>query len=118
MTGGRACTGIATLILALGAYPSAASTPEAWSAHAQEVVSACAAASGLNKPHAAGDLIEFQDSVGYTAVLIAGRYPQPHMHGTRGRVLCLFDKRTRQANISVADGILHPRAGAAPVPTP
>jgi hypothetical protein len=114
VTGARCGAAIATLIIALSAQPTAASTPEAWSAHAQEVIGACAAASGLRQPHAAGELIEFDDRVGYTAVLIAGHYPQPQMHGARGRVLCLFDKRTRQANISVADGILHPRASAAP----
>jgi hypothetical protein len=116
--GERCGAGLATLVLALGAPTARTSTPEAWSAHAQEVVSACTAASGLNRAHAAGELIEFNDSVGYTAVLIAGHYPQAHMHGASGRVLCLFDKRTRQANISVADGILHRRASAAPAPLP
>jgi hypothetical protein len=118
MTCLRCRAGVATVVLALAtaAGPTAASTSEAWSTHAGEVVSACEAASGLNQPHAAGELIEFDDSVGYTAVLIAGRYPQPHMHGAPGRVLCLFDKRTRHANISLADGILHRRANPTPPP--
>jgi|HubBroStandDraft_1064217.scaffolds.fasta_scaffold02351_3 hypothetical protein len=86
-----------------------ASTPEAWAAHTQEVIAACVAASGLRKAHAAGDLVEFDDSVGFTAVLIAGRYPQPHMHDAAARVLCLFDKRSRRALVSGADAILRPQ---------
>jgi hypothetical protein len=82
------------------------STPEAWTAHEKEVVSACAAASNLRDATPGGRLVEFEDRVGFTAVVIDGRYPEPHMKNKRGRVLCLFDKRTRTPFVSDADSIL------------
>ena len=81
-------------------------TSEAWAVHEKEVVSACAAASNLREAKAAGKLVEFDDRAGFTAVVIAGRYPQPHMKDKPGRVLCLFDKRTRTPFVSDADSLL------------
>jgi hypothetical protein len=85
------------------------STPEAWAAHEKEVVSACAGASNLHDAKPAGKLVEFDDRVGFTAVIIDGRYPQPYMKNKRGRVLCLFDRRTRTPFVSDADFILRER---------
>jgi hypothetical protein len=81
------------------------STPQAWDAYTQEVTAACVAASGLRGAHPAGDLVEFDDRIGITVLLIAGRYPQPHMHDARAHVLCLFDRRTRKASVADADHI-------------
>jgi hypothetical protein len=83
-----------------------ATTPEAWAAHEREVVAACVAASRLRGAKPAGKLIEFDDRVGYSAVVIQGRYPQPHMKNQRGRVLCLFEKKTREVFVSPADSIV------------
>jgi len=91
---------IATVSVAHG------TTPEAWAAHEREVVSACAAASNLREAKPGGRLVDFDDRVGFTAVVIDGRYPQPHMNNKRGRVLCLFDKRTRTPFVSDADSML------------
>jgi hypothetical protein len=95
-----------------------ASTPEAWATHNRQVIDSCLAASGLLQPRAAGELVEFDDSVGYTALLVFGRYPQPHMHKRGARVLCLFDKRTGRASVSPADGIVARPAAAPPTPAP
>jgi len=81
-------------------------TPDGWAAYEKEVVSACVAASNLRDAKPGGKLLDFDDLVGYTAVVIDGRHPQPHMRNKRGRVLCLFDKRTRTAYISEADSML------------
>ena len=99
-----AFVGIATAGLVGG------TTPDAWADHEKEVTSACAAASNLRDAKPGGNLIEFDDHVGFTAVIIDGHYPQPHMKHKRGRVLCLFDKRTRAAFVSDADFILQRRA--------
>jgi hypothetical protein len=85
------------------------STPDAWEAHRNEVVAACAAASNLRDARPGGSLVEFDDRVGFSAVVIEGRYPQAHMKGRRGRVLCLFDKRTRTPFVSDADSLLRKR---------
>jgi hypothetical protein len=50
-----------------------------------------------------GSVISFDDSVGRSAALIAGRYPQAHMARAKGLSLCLFDRRTRTAQATPAD---------------
>ena len=75
-----------------------AASTDAWAAHRQEVTKACIRASGL-----VGSVISFDDSVGRSAALIAGRYPQAHMARAKGLSLCLFDRRTRTAQAAPAD---------------
>ncbi len=94
-------------VATVGAAHSA--TPDAWAAYEKEVVAACVAASDLRAARPAGKLVDFDDRVGFTAVVIDGRYPQPHMKNKRGRVLCLFDKQTRTASVSEADSMLQKR---------
>ena len=98
-------------LLATGA--ALASTPQAWSEYDAEVLKACTAVSSLKNVHAAGQRIDFDDTVGYSALLLAGRYAQPHMKNRPGRELCLFDRRTRTATVSEADEILDRTAAAA-----
>jgi hypothetical protein len=94
---------------------AAASTPEAWSAYDQEVLKACVAASSLRDARPAGARVDFDDRVGYSALLIVGHYPQPHMSNQAGRELCLFDRRTRTASVADAERLIMPKApGAAP----
>jgi hypothetical protein len=81
-------------------------TLDAWAAHKKEVVSACTAASSLRDAKPGGDVVDFDDRVGFSALVIDGRYPQPHMKGKRGRVLCLFDRQTRRPFVSDADSML------------
>lgn len=87
------------------ALPAQAAAPDAWAAHQSEVLATCSAASGLKHPKLVGALVEYDDSVGYTAALIAGTYPQPHMKNQPGRSLCLFDKRSRTAHAAPADDL-------------
>ena len=91
-----------------GSLPVQASSPEAWAAHKAEVVAKCKQASGLKNPSLVGQLIEYDDSVGFTASLIAGVYPQPHMRQQPGRSLCLFDRRSRTAQAAPADSLKQP----------
>lgn len=85
--------------------PASASSPDAWSSHKTEVVAKCSQASGLKDAKLVGELIEYDDGVGYTAALIAGAYPQPHMRNQPGTSLCLFDKRSRTAHAAPADDL-------------
>ena len=80
-----------------------ASSPRAWSAHDREVAEACTKASGLTKAVVTGKPMAFDDSVGMTALLVSGRYPQPHMKHQPGYALCLFDRKTREAKVTPAD---------------
>ena len=101
----RTATLRALLVLSTssGVTLALASSPAAWSVHDREVASACTEASGLNKAAAAGQPMVFDDSLGVTALVVTGRYPQPHMKNQPGRVLCLFDRKTRQARVTPAD---------------
>jgi hypothetical protein len=83
--------------------PVLAASTDAWAAHRQEVTKACIRASGLVDARLVGSVISFDDSVGRSAALIAGRYPQAHMARAKGLSLCLFDKRTRTAQTTPAD---------------
>ena len=45
----------------------------------------------------------FSDDVGYTALLLQGRYPQKHMKNGLGRELCLFERKSGTAHVKQAD---------------
>jgi len=75
------------LAFATTSPPALASSANAWAAHKLEVVSQCSQASGLKEPRLIGDLIEYDDRVGYIVALIAGLYPQPHLRQQPGRSL-------------------------------
>jgi len=83
-----------------------ASTPAAWDAFQDEVLKACVGASSLRQAQAAGQRIDYDDRIGFSALLLAGQYPQPHLRNRSGRELCLFDRRTRTATTADADQIL------------
>jgi hypothetical protein len=98
-------TTVVLLTSALLAGAAQASSPAAWSAHDKEVAAACVKASGLKDAKPAGQPMAYDDSVGMTALLVAGRYPQPHMKNRPGRVLCLFDRKKREAVVTEADQV-------------
>lgn len=91
------------LLMAALTGPALASSPAAWSAHDKEVAARCAKASGLKNAQPAGRPMVFDDSVGMTALLVSGRYPQRHMKNRPARVLCLFDRKSRDAVVTEAD---------------
>jgi hypothetical protein len=80
-----------------------AASTDAWAAHRQDVTKACIRASGLVDARLVGSVISFDDSVGRSAALIAGRYPQAHMARAKGLNLCLFDRRSRTTQAAPAD---------------
>jgi len=92
-----ACVG--TLFACL-AGQAGASTPQAWAQAEQTAAQACLEASGLTQPAVAGKPIVFDDASGQTAVVVQGRYPQPHMGGAQGRVLCLYDRVSGLAHVA------------------
>ena len=93
------------LAVSLGAGAAAASPPSAWSAHDRQVATSCSQASGLKNPRVAGEPLVFDDRTGMTALLVTGRYPQPHMKNRSGSVLCLFDRKNRKATVTPADSL-------------
>lgn len=92
----------------LAAAPAAASTPAAWSAHDAAVKAACIKAADKDAGLVAAAVsrpILFGDATGAkTAMLVQGRYKQPFMKNAKGQMLCLYDRRTKRAEVSEAKG--------------
>jgi hypothetical protein len=86
-----------------------ASSPDAWAAYDKTVLASCTKASGLKDAKPVGTPAQFDDRVGYTAVLLQGQYPQKHMKGQQGTELCLYSKKSKTAFVTEWDSI---RAGA------
>jgi len=80
-----------------------AASDKAWQQSRQVMTQACINASTLSKVKVLGEPIDYDDSVGYSALLLEGRYPQPQMKNKRGRELCLFQRSSGRASVSEAD---------------
>ncbi|WRH91625.1 hypothetical protein RCC30_24245 [Pseudomonas fluorescens] len=82
-----------------------ASSPDAWTAYDKTVLASCTKASGLKNAKPVGAPAQFDDRVGYTAVLLQGQYPQKHMKGQQGTELCLYNKKSKTAFVTEWDSI-------------
>lgn len=90
-----------TLLTSLLCASSAqAASPQAWKEHEKLLTRSCIAASQLKGVKAIGKPAEFDDRVGYSALLLQGRYPQKHMNNRKGSELCLFDKQRKTAFVT------------------
>ncbi|WP_095106106.1 hypothetical protein [Pseudomonas sp. Irchel 3E20] len=93
------------LALVAFTFQAHAASPDAWAAHDKAVLSACTKASGLIKTSPVGAPAQFDDRVGYTALLLQGQYPQKHMKGRKGSELCLYHKKSKTAYVTEWDSI-------------
>lgn len=80
-----------------------ASSDAAWAELTHAVAETCAASSGLDNARAS-DVIQFDDTLDKVATLVSGTYPQPHMKGAEGTMLCIYDKPTQKTWIDEAAG--------------
>ena len=74
-------------------FQAHASSPDAWATYDKAVLTSCTKASGLKDSKPVGNAAQFDDRVGYTALLLQGQYPQKHMKGAQGTELCLYNKK-------------------------
>jgi hypothetical protein len=93
----------ASIFLLLGsaalAGQASAASPDAWEALDKAVIDSCMQASQLKEVRAVGKA-GFDDSVGYEALMLRGRYPQPHMKNQPGAELCVYNRRSKKATVS------------------
>ncbi|CAI8803171.1 Lipoprotein [Pseudomonas sp. IT-196MI5] len=82
-----------------------ASSPNAWATYDKAVLASCTKASGLKDSKPVGTAAQFDDRVGYTALLLQGQYPQKHMKGAQGTELCLYNKKSKTADVTEWDSI-------------
>ncbi|MEG2695500.1 MAG: hypothetical protein RR856_11960 [Acinetobacter sp.] len=94
------------LSLMCTSYTVQASSAEAWKKHDQNLKAACIKASQLKNTKVVSDIMSFDDRVGYSAVVLEGRYPQAHMKNQLGRELCLWQRSKQKASIVEADTLL------------
>ena len=73
-----------------------AASEEAWDALVREAGAACQIASDLEQPRVVWSNPGYQHQA---ALLITGKWPQTHMKGKQGYMLCLFDKQTAKVEI-------------------
>lgn len=92
-------------VLCLIAPLAHASSPDAWAAYDKNVLASCTRASGLKGAKPVGNAAQFDDRVGYTALLLQGQYPQKHMKGQQGTELCLYNKKSKTAYVTEWDSI-------------
>jgi len=93
---------IASIALAISG-PALASTGAAWAASNRAGKAACIAAANLARPSVSSPL-NFSDQVGRDAMLVRGMYKQRFMKNAWGTMLCLYDRRTRRAEVVEAKG--------------
>ncbi|MGH8485752.1 MAG: hypothetical protein ACRESP_15260 [Pseudomonas sp.] len=77
-----------------------ASSDQAWNEYAAQMNKHCIAASGLKDVKVLGKPAEFDDRVGYSALLLEGRYPQKHMNNRKGTELCLYERKRKVAYVT------------------
>ena len=97
---------IVTLMLL--ASPAVASTPSAAAGMQRASARACRAASDLDAAKIVGR-VGFSDDFGVEALLVGGTWRPRHMRGARATMLCLYDRRTRRAEVQEAKGWTAPR---------
>ncbi|MBD9413787.1 hypothetical protein IB234_04345 [Pseudomonas sp. PDM16] len=98
-----------SLFLLIVAGQAQASSEQAWQAQERDMRERCLAASQLQQARIAGEPVLFDDQLGISALVISGRYPQPHMQGQRGRELCLYQRSSGTAHIAEADRLIKGR---------
>lgn len=99
---------LTTMTLALLALPAAASTPAADAAMQRASARACRAESDLDTAKIVGR-VGFSDVHGVEALLVGGTWRPRQMRGARATMLCLYDRRTRRAEVQEAKGWTAPR---------
>ncbi len=87
---------LSSLLAATLAVPSHAATPASYADLDRRTSAACIAASGF-KDAAVGVPLRFSDRILIDARTVTGTYPQAHMKGATGTMLCLYNRRTKRA---------------------
>jgi hypothetical protein len=71
-----------------------ASSPDAWAKLDAQSAKACIAASGFKNAKVSAST-HFSDDVGYDVRMVSGTYPQKHMKGATGKMLCLYSRKSK-----------------------
>ena len=97
------------LLASVIAAPLLAATPGAYAALDRQTSAACRAASGLHSA-SVGPVVRFSDRFLMDARTVTGTYPQSHMKGAAGTMLCLYNRRTKRAEVQEMAPAMEPVA--------
>ena len=89
-------------LFAAACSAASAATPSSYAAVDRQSDAACRKASGFRDP-VAGPPVRFSDRFLVDARLVKGIFPQAHMKGARGTMLCLYNRRTKRAEVQEAN---------------
>ena len=91
--------GVGFIILVSGIAPLAqASSPDAWAKLDADSAKACITASGFTKAKVSAST-HFSDAAGYDVRVVSGVYPQKHMKGASGKMLCLYGRKSKLVEV-------------------
>jgi hypothetical protein len=76
--------------------PAYSATPNAYATVDRRSKRACIESSALRNA-SVGAVVRFSDRSGMDARIVTGNYPQAHMNGAGGTVLCLYNRATGRA---------------------
>lgn len=100
----KASTALCIALAAVAAQANASSS-QAWGDLDKAIIASCVQASQLKDVKPAGTAALFDDSIGYSALLLKGRYPQAHMKNKTGTELCLYQRQTQKATVTEWDAV-------------
>ena len=80
------------------AHVAQASSPDAWAKLDADSAKACITASGFTKAKISTST-HFSDAVGYDIRVVSGIYPQKHMKGASGKMLCLYGRKSKLVEV-------------------
>jgi hypothetical protein len=75
-----------------------ASSDDAWAKLDAQSAKACIAASGFKKATVSAST-HFSDAAGYDVRIVNGTYPQKHMKGAAGQMLCLYGRKSKLVEV-------------------
>ncbi len=93
-----------SLILLATATPALASSEAAMRKGERDATKACLKASGLRDAASFGKPLMFSDKTRQTALLVTGHWRPKHMKGAKARMVCLYDRRHKTAEVQEAEG--------------
>ncbi len=85
-------------IIIIGGRDALASSSDAWAALDKASAKACISASGFLKAKTSLS-IHYSDGVGFDARVVSGVYPQKHMKGASGKMLCLYGRKSKRVEV-------------------
>jgi hypothetical protein len=91
-------SGFCFLLCMIGSPIAHASSSDAWAELDKVSAAACVAASGF-KDATVAPSVHFSDDIGFDVRVVSGIYPQAHMKGASGKMLCLYGRATKRVEV-------------------